>query len=54
MYLVSSEEKSTVFYFTQEEINGRRFNADLWKKVLPTWSDGYKNLMEVIAVKEKK
>ena len=40
--------------FTQEEINGRRFNADLWKKIIPSWSDGYKNLMEVIAIKEKK
>ncbi len=43
-----------IFNFTQEEINGRRFNAELWKKVLPTWSEGYKNLLEVIAIKEKK
>ena len=43
-----------IFNFTQEEINGRRFNAELWKKVIPSWSDGYKNLMEVIAIKEKK
>lgn len=42
-----------IFNFTQEEINGRRFNADLWKKIIPSWSDGYKNLMEVIAIKEK-
>jgi serine/threonine protein kinase len=43
-----------IFNFTQEEINGRRFNAELWKKVLPSWSEGYKNLLEVIAIKEKK
>ena len=43
-----------IFNFTQEEINGRRFNAELWKKIIPSWSDGYKNLMEVIAIKEKK
>jgi len=24
------------------------------KKIIPSWSDGYKNLMEVIAIKEKK
>ena len=34
-----------IFNFTREEINGRRFNADLWKKMIPSWSDGYKNLM---------
>jgi len=41
-----------IFNFTQEEINGKKFNAELWKKVLPTWSEGYKNLLEVM--KEKK
>ena len=35
-------------------LNGRRFNAETWKKVLPSWSEGYKNLQEVIAIKEKK
>ena len=43
-----------IFNFTQEEINGRRFNAETWKKVIPSWSEGYKNLLEVIAIKEKK
>ena len=43
-----------IFDFTTEEINGRRFDAELWKKIIPSWSDGYKNLMEVIAIKEKK
>ena len=43
-----------IFNFTQEEINGRRFNAETWKKVIPSWSEGYKNLQEVIAIKEKK
>ena len=43
-----------IFNFTQEEINGRRFNAELWKKIIPSWSEGYKNLLEVIAIKEKK
>ena len=43
-----------IFNFTQEEINGRRFNAEVWKKVIPSWSEGYKNLLEVIAIKEKK
>ena len=43
-----------IFNFTQEEINGRRFNAELWKKVIPSWSEGYKNLLEVISIKEKK
>ena len=43
-----------IFNFTQEEINGRRFNAELWKKIIPSWSDGYKNLTEVIVIKEKK
>ena len=43
-----------IFNFSQEEINGRRFNAEVWKKVIPSWSEGYKNLLEVIASKEKK
>ena len=43
-----------IFNFTQEEINGRRFNAETWKKVIPSWSEGYKNFQEVIAIKEKK
>ena len=43
-----------IFNFTQEEINGRRFNGELWKKVIPSWSEGYKNLQEVLASKEKK
>ena len=43
-----------IFNFTQEEINGRRFNVETWKKVIPPWSEGYKNLQEVIAIKEKK
>ena len=43
-----------IFNFTQEEINCKRFNADLWKKIIPQWSEGYKNLQEVINSKEKK
>ena len=43
-----------IFNFTQEEINGRKFNAELWKKIIPTWSEGYKNLLDVIAIREKK
>ena len=35
-------------------VNGRRFNGELWKKVIPSWSEGYKNLQEVLASKEKK
>ena len=43
-----------IFNFTQEEINCKKFNADLWKKIIPQWSDGYKNLLDVISSKEKK
>ena len=43
-----------IFNFTQEEINGRKFNSELWKKIIPTWGEGYKNLMDAIAIREKK
>ena len=43
-----------IFNFTQEEINCKKFNADLWKKIIPQWSEGYKNLLDVISSKEKK
>lgn len=43
-----------IFNFKEEEINGKRFNAEIWKKIIPTWSEGYKNLEEVISMKEKK
>ena len=39
-----------IYNFTKNEINERRFNDKLWGKVIPSLSDDYKNLMEVITI----